>query len=220
MVAIDRVGHVYPSVHLQDVITLAQKPAPLITPGSVHHTGSNHAFTSFVTGDMAQKISPSQFGLDPNNPSLEFATPGGGFVQVFGPLKTPNNDKFFHDPNPVVIQKRSKPITYVQKVQVAYYKPPAPPAPGPVIIKEVRPPQQPAPPPLFVRVQPPPPREQAPLVIREAPPPRPKHIPTTVLTKMLPAVPMPPPNVQIRNAPDQRTIEQTLNSLGLTSRYK
>jgi len=215
MVAIDRVGYVYPSVHLQDVISLAQKP-------QVPTVSSNHAdnsLTSVMTGDMAQRISPSQFGLDANNPSLQFATPGGGFVQVFGPLKTPGNDKFFHDPNPVVIQKRSKPVTYVQKVQLAYYKPPAPPAPGPVIIKEVRPPQQPAPPPLFVRIQPPPPPQQAPLVIREAPPPRPRHVPATVVTKMLPAVPLPPPNVHIRgNKPDQRTLEHTLNNLGLSSR--
>lgn len=212
MVAIDRVGHVYPSVHLQEMLNLAQKPAPLATP-----TPASDPFANFVTGDSTQKISPSQFGLDPNNPSLQFATPGGGFVQVFGPLKTPGNDKFFHDPNPVVIQKKSKPITYVQKINLAYYKPPAPPAPGPVIIKEVRPPQAPAPPPLFVRIQPPPPQEQAPIVIREAPPAPPKHIPTTHLTRMLPPVPLPPPNVQVRNAPDQETVEQTLNKLGLSS---
>jgi len=132
-------------------------------------------------------------------------------------LKTPGNDKFFHDPNPVVIQKKSKPVTYVQKINLAYYKPPAPPAPGPVIIKEVRPPQAPAPPPLFVRIQPPPPQEQGPLVIREAPPPRPRHIPTTHLTRMLPAQPAPPPVVQVRGAPDQATVEKTLNGLGLTS---
>ena len=136
MVAIDRVGHVYPSIHLQDMLTLAQKPAVLSAPyGQV---ASNDPMASVMNGDFSQKISPSQFGLDPNNPSLQFATPGGGFVQVFGPLKTPGNDKFFHDPNPVVIQKRSKPVTYVQKINLAYYKPPAPPAPGPVIIKEVR----------------------------------------------------------------------------------
>jgi hypothetical protein len=218
MVAIDRVGHVYPSVYLQDMLTLAQKPAPLATPTPTStYSASNYAVTSNMTEDSSQRISPSQFGLDPHNPSLQFATPGGGFVQVFGPLKTPGNDKFFDDPNPVVIHKKSKPVTYVQKVHLAYYKPPAPPAPGPVIIKEVRPPQQPAPLPLFVRIQPPPPPEQGPLVIREAPPPRPKHVPTTHLTKMLPAMPMPPPNVQVRNAPNRQTLEQTLNNLGLTA---
>jgi len=63
----------------------------------------------------------------------------------------------------------------------------------------------------------PPPPEQGPLVIREAPPPRPRQIPTTHLTKVLPAMPVPPPNVQVRNAPDRATLERTLNGLGLTS---
>jgi hypothetical protein len=216
MVAIDRVGHVYPSVHLQEMLKLAQKPVPLATPTAYSSVSVNDPVASVMKGHALQKITPEQFGLA-NNPSLQFATPGGGFVEVFGPLKTPGNDKFFDDPNPVVIQKKSKPITYIQKINLAYYKPPAPPAPGPVIIKEVRPPQAPAPPPLYVRIQPPPPREQAPIVIREAPPPRPKHIPTTHLTKVLPAIPVPPPNVQVRNAPDQATVEQTLNDLGLTA---
>jgi hypothetical protein len=216
MVAIDRVGHVYPSVHLQEMLKLAQKPAPLATPTQYGAAAINDAVASIMNGDATQKITPEQFGLA-NNPSLRFSTPGGGFVEVFGPLKTPGNDKFFHDPNPVVIQKKSKPVTYVQKINLAYYKPPAPPAPGPVIIKEVRPPQAPVPPPLYVRIQPPPPPEQAPIVIREAPPPRPKQIPTTHVTKMLAAMPVPPPNVQVRNAPDAATLERTLNGLGLTS---
>jgi len=216
MVAVDRFGHVYPSVHLQDMLNLAQKPAGLQTPTQYGSVALSDQVANVMNGDVTQKVTPEQFGLA-SNPSLQFATPGGGFVQVFGPLKTPNNDKFFHDPNPVVIQRKSKPVTYVQKINLAYYKPPAPPAPGPVIIKEVRPPQAPAPPPLFVRIQPPPPRDQAPLVIREAPPPRPRHIPTTHLTKVLPAVPTPPPVVQVRNAPNQATVEQTLNGLGLTS---
>jgi len=201
MVAIDRVGHNYPSVYLNDLInqTLAQKPHE-------HHQGATNNETTTTTSQ--QKISPSQFGLDPNNPSLQFATQGGGFVQVFGPLKTPGNDKFFQDPNPVVIRQKSKPVTYVQKVSLAYFNPPKPPAPGPVIIKEVRPPQAPAPPPLFVRIQPPPPPQQAPIVIREAPPPRPKPVPITHITKMLPNMPAPPPRVTVRNAPDQQTAKK------------
>jgi hypothetical protein len=216
MVAIERVGPVYPSVHLQEMLKLAQKPAPLAIPTDYNSLPFNDPAASVMNSSATSKITPGHFGLA-NNPSLQFSTPGGGLVQVFGPLKTPGNDKFFHDPNPVVIQKKSKPITYVQKITVGYYKPPAPPAPGPVIIKEVRPPQAPPPPPLFVRVQPPPPPEQAPIVIREAPPPRPKAIPTTHLTKMLPPQPIPPPNVQVRNAPDQATVERTLNELGLAS---
>jgi len=216
MVAIDRVGHVYPSVHLQEMLKLAQKPAPLATPTESSSLSINDPVASVMNGDALSKITPEQFGLT-SNPSLQFSTPGGGFVEVFGPLKTPGNDKFFHDPNPVVIQKKSKPITYIQKINLAYYNPPAPPAPGPVIIKEVRPPQAPVPPPLYVRIQPPPPQEQAPIVIREAPPPRPQQVPTTHLTKVLPAIPVPPPNVQVRNAPNQAAVERTLNELGLSS---
>jgi hypothetical protein len=40
---------------------------------------------------------------------------------------------------------------------------------------------------------------------------------TTLLTKVLPPVPVPPPNVQVRNAPNRATVERTLNNLGLTS---
>jgi len=137
MVAIDRVGHVYPSVHLQDMLKLAQKSGPLATPTQAGSLPLNDPVANVMNGDVLQKVTPEQFGLA-SNPSLQFATPGGGFVEVFGPLRTPGNDKFFHDPNPVVIQKKSKPVTYVQKINVAYFKPPAPPAPGPVIIKEVR----------------------------------------------------------------------------------
>jgi hypothetical protein len=216
MVAIDRVGHVYPQIHLQEMLKLAQKPAPLATPTEYNNLPLIDTVTSVMKSGDTQKLTPEQFGLA-SNPSLQFSTPNGGFVQVFGPLQTPGNDKFFYDPNPVIIQKKSKPVTYIQKINLAYYNPPAPPAPGPVIIKEVRPPQAPAPPPLFVRIQPPPPREQAPIIIREAPPPRPRQIPTTHLTRVLPAIPAPPPTVQVRNAPDHATVERTLKELGLTS---
>ncbi|UJR27906.1 hypothetical protein I4U23_009167 [Adineta vaga] len=216
MVAIERKKSAYPSVHLQEMLKLAQKPAPLATPTQYTSTIVNDPVATVMNGDFSQRILPSQFGLA-DDPSLQFKTPGGGFVQVFGPLKTSDNDRFFHDPNPVIIQKKSQPITYIQKINLAYYKPPAPPAPGPVIIKEVRPPPAPIPPPLFVRIQPPPPQEQAPIIIREAPPPPPKRIPTTLVTKVLPQTPAPPPNVQIRNAPDQATVQRTLHSLGLTS---
>jgi len=217
MVAIDRIAPAYPSIHLKELINqtlLAEKMAPAVQSSFTTSSASSSAQgVSQTTGDSSShKISPSQFGLDPNNPSLQFATQDGGFVQVFGPLQTPGNDKFFSDPNPIVIRKQSKPVTYVQKVALAYYKPPAPPAPGPVIIKEVRPPQAPAPPPLFVRIQPPPPREQAPIVIREAPPPRPKHVGTTMLTKVLPAPPLPRDHVTVRNAPNRHVADQLIAS--------
>lgn len=136
MVAIERAKTNYPSVHLQEMLSLAQKAVPLPAPTPYASAVMHDPVASVMQGDLSQRILPSQFGLA-DDPSLQFKTPGGGFVQVFGPLKTPGNDKFFHDPNPVVIKKKSQPITYVQKINLAYYKPPAPPAPGPVIIKEV-----------------------------------------------------------------------------------
>jgi hypothetical protein len=33
---------------------------------------------------------------------------------------------------------------------------------------------------------------------------------------MLPAMPVPPPNVHVRNAPDHATLERTLNGMGLS----
>ena len=138
MAGLDRFQYVYPSVQLQDILKLAQKPASSAISTPYNSLAFNDPLASFMTNENStQKIMPSQFGLA-NKPSLQFATPGGDFVQVFGPLKTPGNDKFFHDPNPLVIQRRTRPVTYVQKINLAYYKPPAPPPPGPVIIKEVR----------------------------------------------------------------------------------
>jgi len=107
MVAVDRVGHAYPSVHLQEMLNLAQKPATLTSVTPYANTTIDDPVANVMNGDTTQKITPAQFGLA-SNPSLQFATPGGGFVQVFGPLKTPGNDKFFHDPNPFVIQKKIK----------------------------------------------------------------------------------------------------------------
>jgi len=210
MVAIDQR---YPSVQLKELINqtlLSEKMAPAVQSSMTTETQSVHAHGQTSGAPNSKLVSPSQFGLDGNNPSLQFATQDGGFVQVFGPLKTPGNDKFFSDPNPIIIRKQSKPVTYVQKVNLAYYKPPAPPAPGPVIIKEVRPPQAPAPPPLFVRIQPPPPPVQQPMVIREAPPPRPKHVPATVLTKVLPAPPAPRDRVTVRTAPNHQVADRMI----------
>jgi len=67
MVAIDRVGHVYPSVHLQEMLKLAQKPAPLATPTQYSSVASNDPVASVMNGDSNQKITPEQFGLT-NNP--------------------------------------------------------------------------------------------------------------------------------------------------------
>ncbi len=85
MVAIERARSNYPSVHLQEMLKLAQKPAPLAQP--THYTSNilNDPVATVMNSDLTQRVTPSQFGLA-NDPSLQFKTPCGGFVQVFGPL--------------------------------------------------------------------------------------------------------------------------------------
>ncbi|CAF0877785.1 unnamed protein product [Rotaria sp. Silwood1] len=109
----------------------------------------------------------------------------------------------YQDPNPQIIRRPAPggPQTYTQRVQVRFLQPPPVPAPGPLIIKEVRPPQPPPPPPLYIRQRPPPPPVLPPIVIREAPPRLPPPVPTQVLTKMLPAIPVPPRSVIIERLP-------------------
>jgi len=55
MVAIDRFGHVYPSVHLQEMLHLAQKPAPLAAPTQYTSTVFNDPVASVMNGDVTQK---------------------------------------------------------------------------------------------------------------------------------------------------------------------
>ncbi|CAF0998719.1 unnamed protein product [Rotaria magnacalcarata] len=87
--------------------------------------------------------------------------------------------KINYDPNPIIIRKQI-PIempTYKQQVIVRYLRPPTPPSPGPLIIKEVREPQPAAAPPLVIRTRAPREKTPPPIVIREAPPQIP-HIDT------------------------------------------
>jgi hypothetical protein len=87
--------------------------------------------------------------------------------------------KINYDPNPIIIRKQI-PVempTYKQQVIVRYLRPPTPPAPGPLIIKEVRAPQPAAAPPLVIRTRAPREKTPPPIVIREAPPQVP-HIDT------------------------------------------
>jgi len=83
--------------------------------------------------------------------------------------------KINYDPNPIIIRKQI-PIeapTYKQQVIVRYLRPPTPPSPGPLIIKEVREPQAAAAPPLVIRTRAPREKTPPPIIIREAPP----HVP-------------------------------------------
>jgi hypothetical protein len=55
MVAIDRVGHVYPSVHLQEMLSLAQKPSPLQPPTHFSSIPTNDPVASVMNGSATQK---------------------------------------------------------------------------------------------------------------------------------------------------------------------
>lgn len=76
------------------------------------------------------------FGEQPNQELLQqFAGVTGQLAQQQGP----NGYKINFDPNPQLIRKQANDaVTYKQEVAVRYLRPPTPPPPGPLIIKEVR----------------------------------------------------------------------------------
>ncbi len=106
------------------------------------------------------------------------------------------------DACPNVINKRLKQkLEYVQEMAVRYLKPPTPPAPGEIIIKqEPNKPVAPAPP-IVIRQQPPRPCTPEPLVIREAPPPAPPMCGRKVITISGKQLPAPPRKVVIERMP-------------------
>ncbi len=99
-----------------------------------------------------------------------------------GPIPI-NQYKINEDPEPEIITKKSKQhIQYVQELAIRYLKPPTPPSPGEIIIKQL-PNVVPAPaPPIILRQQPPRPCTPEPLVIREAPPQPPEQVGRKVIT--------------------------------------
>jgi len=109
----------------------------------------------------------------------------------------------FQDPNPQII-RRANPAgvqTYTQNIRVRFLQPPPVPAPGPLIIKEVRPPQPPVPPPLRLRQVAPPLPTPPPLVLRERPPVPPPVIASQTVIRRLPGLPVPPRSVIIERLP-------------------
>ncbi|CAF1677242.1 unnamed protein product [Adineta ricciae] len=107
------------------------------------------------------------------------------------------------DPNPEVIRcDNPKEVVYTQKVGVRYLRPPTPPPPGPLVIREVHPAPPVDPPPLIVSTTPPlPPRTPSPIIVREEPPTPPVYQPPKVITKKLPPLPTPPRRVVIKRKP-------------------
>ena len=91
--------------------------------------------------------SGAELTTDPQAGGGSFAEQGNaGIVQQYagaaGQLaqqQGPNGYKINFDPNPQIIRKHANDaVTYKQEVAVRYLRPPTPPPPGPLIIKEVR----------------------------------------------------------------------------------
>ena len=102
------------------------------------------------------------------------------------------------DLNPEVIRKRTEQrLVYEQEVAVRYLRPPTPPPPGEILIRQEKNiPTLPAPP-LVIRQVPPRPETPAPLVVREAPPRPPAAIGQKVITISGKRLPPPPRKVVI-----------------------
>ncbi|KAL7673294.1 hypothetical protein ACOME3_008160 [Neoechinorhynchus agilis] len=141
--------------------------------------------------------------------SAEFSSSGAGLSAGAGagagagavlPL---NAYRIQADPSPTVVRRALTGASTVhrQNVIIRFLRPPAPPAPGPLIIKEVRPPQPKPAPPLVIRQRPPRPRTPPALVLRERPPRMPVVTKTQTVIKRLAAIPAPPRQVIIERYP-------------------
>ena len=102
------------------------------------------------------------------------------------------------DANPEIITKRSQEkIEYIQELAIRYLRPPTPPAPGEIVIKQEANICTPPAPPLVIRQQPARPSTPEPLVIREAPPPAPEAVGRKIITISGKRLPPPPRKVVI-----------------------
>lgn len=85
--------------------------------------------------EAAGEQDPNAGYNDPNNSGIiqQYVGATGQLAQQAG-----NGYKINFDPNPQIIHKHAKDaVTYKQEVAVRYLRPPTPPPPGPLIIKEV-----------------------------------------------------------------------------------
>ncbi|KAI0986653.1 hypothetical protein GJ496_011894 [Pomphorhynchus laevis] len=147
-----------------------------------------------VTGNNKQQYFRDTGCVDNNNCRPGLHIPNGG--------NNLNSYKINYDPEPQIVRKQvSNPVLYKQEVAVRYLKPPTPPPPGPLIIKEVRANQPPPAPPVIIRQRPPRPSTPPPLVIRERPPQAPQPLGPKVITRNLPPPPPPPRRVIIERLP-------------------
>lgn len=115
------------------------------SPGGQFYNGANGADPQ-LQENVEQQVPVNQ-GQDPNYGQPGFAEQSNaGIIQQYtgaaGQLaqqQGPNGYKINFDPNPQIIRKHANDaVTYKQEVAVRYLRPPTPPPPGPLIIKEVR----------------------------------------------------------------------------------
>ena len=102
------------------------------------------------------------------------------------------------DANPEVITKRvTQQLEYIQELAIRYLRPPTPPAPGEIVIKQEGNTVTPPAPPLVIRQVPARAATPEPLVVREAPPQAPKPVGPKVITIGGKRLPPPPRKVVI-----------------------
>lgn len=112
-----------------------------------------------------------------------------------------NNYAINEDKDPEVIHKRTNhQILYKQDMAIRYLRPPTPPPPGDIYIRQ-KDIQMPAAPPLIIRQQPPRPQTPPPLVIREAPPTPPQNLGPKIIYIQGKKIPPPPRKVIIERLP-------------------
>jgi len=152
---------------------------------------------SASTGGLAAL--ESGVALTGESSSMEFSSTGASVAALL-PL---NAYKIQVDANPTVIRRQMSGAAIVQKqnIIVRFLRPPAPPAPGPLIIKEIRPPQPRPAPPLVIKQRPPRPRTPPPLILREKPPKMPVVAKTKTVIKKLAALAPPPRQVIVERYP-------------------
>ncbi|CAF0867990.1 unnamed protein product [Brachionus calyciflorus] len=106
--------------------------------------------------------------------------------------------KINEDPEPEIITKKAcQNLVLIQELAIRYLKPPTPPKPGDIIIRQEETSITPPAPPLIIRQQPLRPSTPDPLVVREAPPEPPKPIPKRIITISGKKLPPPPRKVII-----------------------
>lgn len=117
------------------------------------------------------------------------------FINWAGPI--PLSDyPLNEDASPEIVRKKpDKTVVYQQEVAIRYLRPPTPPAPGDIIIKQVVGSNIPPAPPLVIRQQPPRPETPVPLIIREAPPKQPQILGQKVISVTAKNIPPPPRKV-------------------------